>query len=276
MIRILTFILSLAFATPVFAHGYGADDLIVAHPYSFPTSATAQTGIGYLTIMNNGSEPDRLIEVRSPFPRATLHETVMENNIARMIGSDGFDIPPLSTVKLEPGGKHIMFMGLNGDPFEVGEKFTVTLVVERAGEVEVEFWVEERNGSGQEIDHSHHDHSSVDPDISNDRSLIRSTLQDQIAAHLDLAAVAVIDDVAVAGWTAGQTGGRAFLRRSGDNWQVTLLSGSTLATSAGIQAGGLSPRVASSLLAQLNEAEASLAVETVEKLDHFKGTVIVQ
>ncbi|PJN92451.1 hypothetical protein CNY89_29595, partial [Amaricoccus sp. HAR-UPW-R2A-40] len=32
-----------------------------------------------------------------------------------------------------PGGAHVMFMGLDGDPFEVGEVIPATLVFEKAG-----------------------------------------------------------------------------------------------------------------------------------------------
>jgi copper(I)-binding protein len=39
-----------------------------------------------------------------------------------------------------------MFMGLDGDPFEDGERIPATLVFDRAGEIPVEFWVEPRDG----------------------------------------------------------------------------------------------------------------------------------
>ncbi|MDP5359854.1 MAG: copper chaperone PCu(A)C, partial [Paracoccaceae bacterium] len=57
-------------------------------------------------------------------------------------------------VQLAPGGLHVMFMGLGGDPFEVGETFPATLVFEKAGEVEVVFYVEER--TAEAMDHSGH------------------------------------------------------------------------------------------------------------------------
>ena len=43
------------------AHEVTAGDLVIGHPWSRATPATAKTGVGYLTVTNNGSEPDRLI-----------------------------------------------------------------------------------------------------------------------------------------------------------------------------------------------------------------------
>ena len=47
---------------------------------------------------------------------------------------DAVEIPPGESVRLEPGGLHVMLMGV--DPaLEAGERISVTLVFERAGEV---------------------------------------------------------------------------------------------------------------------------------------------
>ena len=62
-------------------------------------------------------------------------------------------VPAGETVTLEPGGYHVMFVGLAGDPFEVGDAFPATLVFEKAGEIEVVFEVEKRNHTQ---DHSNH------------------------------------------------------------------------------------------------------------------------
>lgn len=39
-----------------------------------------------------------------------------------------------------------MFMGLNGNPFEQGEKIDAPLLFENAGEIEIQFNVEPRSG----------------------------------------------------------------------------------------------------------------------------------
>ena len=278
MIRTLAIIFMLSWATPALPHGYGVGDIIVAHPHSFPTTETARTGIGYLTLMNNGTEADRLIEVRSPFPRATLHETVIEDGIASMVGTDGIEIPAGGTVLLEPGGKHIMFMGLDGDPLEVGEKFLATLVFERAGEIEVEFWVEERDPNAPAIDHSHHgmDHSDASGNADRDEQIIIETLRTRLAAHVEVPALAISGDIAIAGWLYGDEGGRAFLRKSEDDWQLKLLSGASLTTASGLRAQMVPPARTRDLIAEIEAAENRLPETQQARLNYFEGTVIVQ
>ena len=48
----------------------------------------------------------------------------------------GLPIPAGETVTLQPGGFHLMFMGLN-QPLVEGEAVTVTLTFETAGEIDV-------------------------------------------------------------------------------------------------------------------------------------------
>jgi copper(I)-binding protein len=139
------------------SHEYTAGDINVIHPMAFETAKTANVGGGYMGITNNGTAPDRLVEVRvTDIPRIELHLSETDaNGIARMTKQDGIALPAGATVLLQPGGLHVMFMGLNGDPFEVGEEINATLVFEAAGEVEVIFNVEARSAD----DHSGMDHS---------------------------------------------------------------------------------------------------------------------
>ena len=103
--------------------------------------------------MNNGDQPDRLIGVTAGFPRVMIHTTQMDGDIARMVHLEAVDIPAGETVTFAPGGLHVMFMGLNGDPFETGESFDAVLIFETAGEVPVTFYVEDISDL---TDHSHH------------------------------------------------------------------------------------------------------------------------
>jgi periplasmic copper chaperone A len=63
----------------------------------------------YLTIRNDGPDDDRLVEVRSPAAgRTELHETRAEGGLMRMHAVDGVDLPAGETIRLEPGGLHVM------------------------------------------------------------------------------------------------------------------------------------------------------------------------
>lgn len=147
---------ALLVAQPALAHDYTLGALSIGHPMAFETPVTARSAAGYLTITNTGDTPDRLIAVRAGFPRVMIHTTEMADGVARMMHLDGLDLPPGETVILEPGGIHVMFMGLDGDPLEQGERIPATLVFEQAGEIEVTFNVEPRPEPGSAPDHSGH------------------------------------------------------------------------------------------------------------------------
>lgn len=119
------------------AHDYKIADLVIDHLMARETTASAMAGAGYFMVINNGETDDVLIEVRADFPRVMIHDTEVVDDVATMVHLENLPIPAGETVMLAPGGKHVMFMGLNGDPFEEGEDISATLVFEKAGEIEV-------------------------------------------------------------------------------------------------------------------------------------------
>lgn len=123
------------------AETFTVGDLAVTEVVAKTTPATAISGAGYLSIMNSGQTADRLIAVEAAFPRVMIHDTRVENDIATMFHVDAVDIAPGEMVTFAPGGKHIMFMGLDGDPFEEGEEIPARLIFENAGALDVMFTV---------------------------------------------------------------------------------------------------------------------------------------
>ena len=83
-----------------------ASDVVVTAP-----RPGARMSAGYLTIQNNSRETVVLTSVTSPqYGRVEIHETTIENDIARMRPLDGLTIPAGQSATLEPGGKHLMLM----------------------------------------------------------------------------------------------------------------------------------------------------------------------
>lgn len=125
------------------AHGYTAGALRIAHPWSRPTPPGAPTAAGYLMITNTGPKPDRLLGGTTPMASSIeVHQMSMSGGIMRMrrlVG--GLVLPPGQTVKLEPGGVHLMIIGPKR-AFRLGDHVPATLRFERAGKVRVEFYVE--------------------------------------------------------------------------------------------------------------------------------------
>lgn len=127
-----------------FAKDFKLGDLIVDHPVARETTATAMSSAGYFTITNNGPEADTLLAVEANFPRVMIHDTTIEDGVATMTHLlGGVVIPAGESITFEPSGKHVMIMGLGGDPFELGEEIPATLQFEKAGALDILFLVEE-------------------------------------------------------------------------------------------------------------------------------------
>jgi Uncharacterized protein conserved in bacteria len=122
-----------------------------------PAFPNAPAGGGFMTITNTGAEDDRLLSAASDAAaKVELHEMAMEGDVMKMRPmADGIVIPAGETVTLEPGGLHVMFMGLSA-PFIEGETVTVTLTFEKAGAVEVELPVGGVSAAAAEGHHGHH------------------------------------------------------------------------------------------------------------------------
>lgn len=125
-------------ASPVRADDVKAGDLVISQAWSRATPGGAKVAGGYLTIENKGTAPDKLVAVSAEIAGKTeIHEMAMDNGVMKMRPlSNGLVIEPGKTVKLAPGGHHLMLQDLKG-PFKEGEKVPVTLEFEKAGKVAV-------------------------------------------------------------------------------------------------------------------------------------------
>jgi copper(I)-binding protein len=66
---------------------------------------------GYLVLTNNTDEPIRITGATSPqFAKVEIHETTLEDGVARMRRLEELVVPARQSVRLERGGKHLMLM----------------------------------------------------------------------------------------------------------------------------------------------------------------------
>ena len=66
---------------------------------------------GYLTLTNNTEETITITRVSSPsYASVELHETVVDDGVARMRRLENIEIPAGAKTILAPGGKHLMLM----------------------------------------------------------------------------------------------------------------------------------------------------------------------
>ena len=115
-----------------------AGDLVISQAWSRATPNGAKIGAGYFTIENKGTTADKLVGVSGEVSdKIEVHEMSMNNGVMKMRAVDGgVTIDPGKTVKLSPGGYHLMIMDLKG-PLKQGDKLPLTLQFEKAGKVAV-------------------------------------------------------------------------------------------------------------------------------------------
>ncbi len=153
------FILALALLGPVPARAQDITkaDLVISSAWSRATPAGAQVAGGYLTISNKGTSAERLVSFTTDLAgQPEVHEMTNEGGVMKMRPlAKGLVIPAGGTVKLEPGGYHLMLLQLKKQ-LAAGQRFKVTLVFEKAGPVEVDFEVRAMGQDGQKKGGHHH------------------------------------------------------------------------------------------------------------------------
>ena len=130
-------------AVPALAHdapapSIKAGDLVITQPWSRATPGGAKVAGGYLAIENKGAAPDRLIGGSADVATAVeVHEMAMNDGVMTMRPlTSGLTIAPGKSVKLAPGGYHLMLTGLKRG-LKQGESVPVVLEFEKAGKVSV-------------------------------------------------------------------------------------------------------------------------------------------
>lgn len=129
-------------AVPALAHEAKKGDLHIGHPWSRATAPSAPNGGAYLTIENKGAAADRLLAARGDVAeRVELHTHTMKDGVMQMRPVEAIEVPAGGKVELKPGGLHVMLLGLKA-PLVKDQRFPLTLVFERAGEVPVDVVVD--------------------------------------------------------------------------------------------------------------------------------------
>jgi copper(I)-binding protein len=138
----LLLLILLLLSGAVAAHEFTSKGVTVAHPWARATPGGVKVGGAYLEIKAAAGKADRLIAAKSPVAGgAEIHSHVTEGGISRMRRVDGIAVAGGKSVVLAPGGYHIMLTDLK-QPLKEGDLLKLTLVFEKAGEIEVEATVE--------------------------------------------------------------------------------------------------------------------------------------
>lgn len=118
-------------------HGGGHGEIEVTASFARASAGPARNGAVYFVVENRAGHPDRLIGARAEIStKAELHTHLHEGGVMKMRPVEAIEVPAHGSVQLKPGGDHVMLTGLS-TPLVEGQSFSLTLVFEKAGEVEV-------------------------------------------------------------------------------------------------------------------------------------------
>jgi len=108
-----------------------ADEAVtVAHAWVRATAPGQRVAGAYLEI--SSAAPSRLVAASSPVAGSVeIHSMRLENGIMTMRQLESLELPAKQTVKLEPGGLHIMLLDLKS-PLKPGDKVPLRITLQYA------------------------------------------------------------------------------------------------------------------------------------------------
>jgi copper(I)-binding protein len=131
--------------------------LSIHRPWSRELPPVAPNGAAYFRVENGGSETVRIVSVSTPIAdRAELHAHETDGGVMKMRHVHSVEVPAGGSVSFEPGGLHVMLIGLK-QPLVDGESFPLTLGLDEAGTIEVTVEVT-REGRTDHSGHGEHEH----------------------------------------------------------------------------------------------------------------------
>lgn len=113
--------------------GAAGDGEISVSQARVPVPAGAN-GAAYMTLTNRTGGDDRLVGASTDIAETVeLHQTTTSDGATSMQHLDGVQIPSGGETVLEPGGLHLMLIGVT-DPLAEGDTVDITLTFDNAGE----------------------------------------------------------------------------------------------------------------------------------------------
>ena len=133
--RLLPALLLLA-TTRLFA-ARSAETVEVSGAYARAVPPGQPNSAAFMTLVNASAQPIALVNARSSVAKVVeLHTHIMEDGMMRMRQVEKIDIPANGEAQLQPGGDHVMFIGLVED-LEPGKEVSFTLVFDDGSEKQV-------------------------------------------------------------------------------------------------------------------------------------------
>lgn len=123
----------------------GEGTIVVSDAWGRSSPASAANAAFYMNIRNNSQRPDSLERVEIDICDSTeLHETNIDDaGLMSMSHVMKIDISNGEEISLEPGGFHVMCLGLNS-ALETGDMIPINLVLANSGTMQIQAEIRER------------------------------------------------------------------------------------------------------------------------------------
>lgn len=136
MIRNFLFLTFAVFILTFSPNARAQEPIEIIGAYAYETTPAQKHGAVFLELDNKLPESDFVMGAESTVSQeAQLHTHLMEEGIMMMREVEGYPLPALTRIKLEPMGDHVMLMDLY-EPLAAGQEFPLTLILEKAGRLE--------------------------------------------------------------------------------------------------------------------------------------------
>jgi copper(I)-binding protein len=134
---------------------FAADTVSASNAWVRATAPGQKTAAAYLELTSKSDAA--LVAVESPSAaRAELHSMGVDGGVMKMRPVRRIELPARKTVKLAPGGLHVMLIGVK-QPLKAGDKVPLMLSVESAGGVTSTITTEaEVRAAAGAAGHQHH------------------------------------------------------------------------------------------------------------------------
>jgi len=151
--RPIKLLAAMVLLTPITVFAQVSETLKVEAAWARASLTPRSPVAAYVSVHNAGVAAERLVAVRTDVSkRSMLHSQAVEDGISRMRHIDSISIPGGGNFVMKPGGHHIMLVELKS-PLKKGDRFPLTLVFERAGEVTVQVEVRGATAKGPHMGH---------------------------------------------------------------------------------------------------------------------------
>lgn len=114
-------------ASPPVLASPAADEIHVVDPYAHAVPPVSENSAVFMTLKNSGTVDHALVSASSPAAEVVeLHTHVKDGDVMGMRKIDSIDVKAGETTVLEPGGLHVMLLGLK-HPLSAGSTVEIDL-----------------------------------------------------------------------------------------------------------------------------------------------------